>query len=55
MASYDLPRLARNARLMLNLEHELDRRNLRLTAVAPPDGRGARTTTAVSERLLAYA
>ena len=30
VAVYDLSRLARNTRLMLNLKHELDRRNLRL-------------------------
>jgi DNA invertase Pin-like site-specific DNA recombinase len=39
VAVYDLSRLARNARLMLNLKHELDRRNLRLIVSNLPDSR----------------
>ncbi len=36
---YDLSRLARNARLMLNLKHELDARNLHLIVSNLPDSR----------------
>lgn len=39
VAVYDLSRLARNTRLMLNLKHELDRRNLRLIVSNLPDSR----------------
>ncbi len=39
VAVYDLSRLARNTRLMLNLKHELDRRNLRLIVANLPDSR----------------
>ena len=39
VAVYDLSRLARNARLMLNLKHELDGRNLHLIVSNLPDSR----------------
>ena len=39
VAVYDVSRLARNARLMLNLKHELDARNLHLIVSNLPDSR----------------
>jgi DNA invertase Pin-like site-specific DNA recombinase len=39
VAVYDLSRLARNARLMLNLKHELDGRNLHLIVSNLPESR----------------
>jgi DNA invertase Pin-like site-specific DNA recombinase len=39
VAVYDISRLARNARLMLNLKHELDARNLHLIVSNLPDSR----------------